>query len=69
MSDLEQKIRCKIEELEGARERFVQQANQQVAHFNAEIRDLKELIGEEVEQPQGQPPEQAEQPTEEIDEN
>ena len=45
---LEKKVRDKITEIEQRRDNFVQQANQQVAGWQQQIRDLKEIIGEEL---------------------
>lgn len=44
----EDRIRRRIEQLEHERDQFVQQANQQIAGYNAAIGELRALLEPEV---------------------
>jgi ElaB/YqjD/DUF883 family membrane-anchored ribosome-binding protein len=48
----EKTVQQKIEELIEQRDRYVQEANQQIAALNGAIQVLEGLLMEEVEQPQ-----------------
>lgn len=44
---MEEKLKAKLEELKASRQKFMEYANQQLAHFAGQIELLEQLIGEE----------------------
>ena len=45
---IEEKIRERIETLEGQRDKYIEEANQQIGMFNIALRELYNAIGEQL---------------------